>query len=65
MFQNLVPSRNYTVSVAMRNGVGEGPPATVFVATPKEKREGFLFHIYLKFITVRYSFQLKIIENLY
>ena len=36
MFKNLLPNRNYTVSVSMRNGVGEGPPATTMVSTPPE-----------------------------
>ncbi|PSN29529.1 hypothetical protein C0J52_27875 [Blattella germanica] len=36
MFKNLLPSRNYTVSVSMRNGVGEGPPATTLVSTLPE-----------------------------
>lgn len=34
MFQSLSPSVKYQVSVAMRNGEGEGPPATVLVTTP-------------------------------
>lgn len=37
MFRNLLPGRNYSVSVAMRNGVGEGPAATAVVSTPPEK----------------------------
>lgn len=44
MFHNLVPSRNYTVTVAMRNGVGEGPAASIFVSTPDEPA-GILFRI--------------------
>lgn len=36
MFQNLLPGRNYSVSVAMRNGVGEGPAATAVVSTPPQ-----------------------------
>lgn len=36
MFKNLLPDRNYTLSVSMRNGVGEGPPATTLVSTPPE-----------------------------
>jgi hypothetical protein len=36
MFKNLLPDRNYTLSVSMRNGVGEGPPATNLVSTPPE-----------------------------
>ncbi|XP_021913370.1 proto-oncogene tyrosine-protein kinase ROS isoform X3 [Zootermopsis nevadensis] len=36
MFKNLVPDRNYTLSVSMRNVVGEGPPATTLVSTPPE-----------------------------
>ncbi|KAL0880126.1 hypothetical protein ABMA27_002609 [Loxostege sticticalis] len=34
MFQNLAPAREYEVSVAMRNAVGEGPRAFVKVSTP-------------------------------
>lgn len=34
MFQNLMPSRNYSVSVSMRNAAGLGPSATAYVATP-------------------------------
>ncbi|CAG9133278.1 unnamed protein product [Plutella xylostella] len=34
MFQNLQPSREYEVSVAMRNAEGEGPRAYMTVATP-------------------------------
>lgn len=34
MFQNLSPAREYEVSVAMRNAVGEGPRAFVTVSTP-------------------------------
>ncbi|XP_041979738.1 proto-oncogene tyrosine-protein kinase ROS isoform X2 [Aricia agestis] len=34
MFQNLAPSREYEVSVAMRNLVGEGPRAYVRIKTP-------------------------------
>ncbi|XP_069689840.1 proto-oncogene tyrosine-protein kinase ROS isoform X2 [Periplaneta americana] len=36
MFKNLEPNRNYTLSVCMRNGVGEGPPAITLVSTPPE-----------------------------
>ncbi|XP_011687300.1 PREDICTED: proto-oncogene tyrosine-protein kinase ROS isoform X2 [Wasmannia auropunctata] len=36
MFQNLQPNQNYSVSVTMRNGVGEGPPATVYISTTPE-----------------------------
>ncbi|XP_071445601.1 proto-oncogene tyrosine-protein kinase ROS [Hetaerina americana] len=39
MFQNLIPNRNYTVSVRMRNGVGEGPVALTTVSTPPEPTE--------------------------
>jgi len=52
MFKNLLPNRNYTLSVSMRNGVGEGPPATTMVSTPPEptgtKRVSKLYHIVLK-----------------
>ncbi|KAJ0183261.1 hypothetical protein K1T71_001237 [Dendrolimus kikuchii] len=34
MFQNLAPAREYQVSVAMRNSVGEGPKAYVTISTP-------------------------------
>ncbi|XP_072932674.1 proto-oncogene tyrosine-protein kinase ROS [Epargyreus clarus] len=34
MFQNLVHAREYEVSVAMRNAVGEGPRAYVRISTP-------------------------------
>ncbi|XP_028033617.1 proto-oncogene tyrosine-protein kinase ROS isoform X3 [Bombyx mandarina] len=34
MFQNLAPAREYEVSVAMRNAVGEGPRAFVRISTP-------------------------------
>ncbi|XP_039755125.1 proto-oncogene tyrosine-protein kinase ROS isoform X1 [Pararge aegeria] len=34
MFQNLAPAREYEVSVAMRNAVGEGPRAYVRIKTP-------------------------------
>ncbi|CAK1585368.1 unnamed protein product [Parnassius mnemosyne] len=34
MFQNLAPAREYEVSVAMRNAVGEGPRAYVRISTP-------------------------------
>ncbi|XP_073955418.1 receptor protein-tyrosine kinase sevenless isoform X2 [Choristoneura fumiferana] len=34
MFQNLAAGREYEVSVAMRNAIGEGPPAKVRVSTP-------------------------------
>lgn len=34
MFQNLAPAREYEVSVAMRNAVGEGPRANVTISTP-------------------------------
>ncbi|XP_014249043.1 proto-oncogene tyrosine-protein kinase ROS [Cimex lectularius] len=34
MFQSLLPSRNYSVSVAMRNAVGLGPPAVTMLSTP-------------------------------
>lgn len=34
MFQNLAPAREYEVSVAMRNAVGEGPRAYVKIKTP-------------------------------
>lgn len=37
MFQNLLPGRNYTVSVGMRNGVGAGPSAKILVSTPPEQ----------------------------
>lgn len=36
MFQNLEPNKNYSISVTMRNGVGEGPPAVTYVVTTPE-----------------------------
>ncbi|KAL2717170.1 proto-oncogene tyrosine-protein kinase ROS isoform X4 [Vespula squamosa] len=36
MFQNLEPNKNYSVSVTMRNSVGEGPPATIHISTNPE-----------------------------
>ncbi|XP_072751260.1 proto-oncogene tyrosine-protein kinase ROS isoform X2 [Anoplolepis gracilipes] len=36
MFQNLAPNQNYSVSVTMRNGVGEGPPAIIYISTTRE-----------------------------
>ncbi|XP_011637649.1 proto-oncogene tyrosine-protein kinase ROS isoform X2 [Pogonomyrmex barbatus] len=33
MFQNLEPNQNYSVSVTMRNSVGEGPPAITNICT--------------------------------
>lgn len=36
MFQNLEPNQNYSVSVTMRNGVGEGPPAIIYISTMPE-----------------------------
>ncbi|XP_072155472.1 proto-oncogene tyrosine-protein kinase ROS isoform X1 [Bemisia tabaci] len=33
-FENLTPSRNYSVSIAMRNMFGKGPSATIIVCTP-------------------------------
>lgn len=36
MFQNLEPNQNYSVSVTMRNGVGEGPPAIIYISTIRE-----------------------------
>ncbi|OAD52465.1 Proto-oncogene tyrosine-protein kinase ROS [Eufriesea mexicana] len=36
MFQNLEPNKNYSISVTMRNGVGEGPPAVTYVMTTPE-----------------------------
>ncbi|XP_020283790.1 proto-oncogene tyrosine-protein kinase ROS isoform X2 [Pseudomyrmex gracilis] len=35
MFQNLEPNKNYSISLTMRNEVGEGPCATVYIFTPK------------------------------
>nr|CAD7427324.1 unnamed protein product [Timema monikensis] len=37
MCKNLLPDRNYSVSVAMRNGVGEGPSVSILVSTPPEQ----------------------------
>lgn len=36
MFQNLEARKNYSISVTMRNGVGEGPAATVYISTTPE-----------------------------
>ncbi|XP_032680151.1 proto-oncogene tyrosine-protein kinase ROS isoform X3 [Odontomachus brunneus] len=36
MFRNLKSNQNYTVSVTMRNGVGEGPPAIICISTTPE-----------------------------
>ncbi|KAK2578971.1 hypothetical protein KPH14_011171 [Odynerus spinipes] len=36
MFQNLKPNKNYSVSVTMRNSVGEGPSATIYISTSPE-----------------------------
>ncbi|XP_076667958.1 receptor protein-tyrosine kinase sevenless isoform X2 [Andrena cerasifolii] len=36
MFQNLEPNKNYSISVTMRNGVGEGPPAVISITTTPE-----------------------------
>ncbi|XP_006571431.2 proto-oncogene tyrosine-protein kinase ROS isoform X3 [Apis mellifera] len=36
MFQNLEPNKNYSISVTMRNGVGEGPPAVTYIMTTPE-----------------------------
>lgn len=36
MFRNLKSNQNYTVSVTMRNGVGEGPPAIIYISTTPE-----------------------------
>ncbi|XP_076244805.1 receptor protein-tyrosine kinase sevenless isoform X2 [Calliopsis andreniformis] len=36
MFQNLEPNKNYSISVTMRNGVGEGPPAVHYITTTPE-----------------------------
>ncbi|XP_076645581.1 receptor protein-tyrosine kinase sevenless isoform X2 [Halictus rubicundus] len=36
MFQNLEPNKNYSISVTMRNGVGEGPPAIIYITTTPE-----------------------------
>ncbi|XP_063241344.1 proto-oncogene tyrosine-protein kinase ROS isoform X2 [Bacillus rossius redtenbacheri] len=34
--ENLLPDRNYSISVAMTNSVGVGPPATILVSTTPE-----------------------------
>lgn len=36
MFKNLKANQNYSISVTMRNGVGEGPPATIHISTTPE-----------------------------
>ncbi|KAK4881780.1 hypothetical protein RN001_005099 [Aquatica leii] len=35
-YRDLIPARNYTVSISMTNGVGTGPSAHVLVSTPPE-----------------------------
>lgn len=42
MFQNLEPNKNYSVSVTMRNSVGEGPPATIYISTNPEPTGTYL-----------------------
>ncbi|XP_008552558.1 proto-oncogene tyrosine-protein kinase ROS isoform X3 [Microplitis demolitor] len=36
MFQNLKPNQNYSVSVSMRNAIGDGPPTVIYITTPSE-----------------------------
>ncbi|XP_029040729.2 proto-oncogene tyrosine-protein kinase ROS isoform X2 [Osmia bicornis bicornis] len=36
LIQNLEPNQNYSISVTMRNGVGEGPPAVTCITTTPE-----------------------------
>ncbi|CAD1471670.1 unnamed protein product, partial [Heterotrigona itama] len=53
MFQNLKPNKNYSISVTMRNGVGEGPPAVTYVTTTPEPagtfRRGADYNLSTKF----------------
>ncbi|GAB0094112.1 Tyrosine-protein kinase receptor [Sergentomyia squamirostris] len=42
MFEKLTPSNNYSVSVTMRNAEGEGPAASIIVATPPEPEVTFI-----------------------
>lgn len=51
MFQNLEPNKNYSISVTMRNGVGEGPPAVTYIMTTPEPAG--TFHRELKLINLQ------------
>ncbi|KAK5650142.1 hypothetical protein RI129_001171 [Pyrocoelia pectoralis] len=35
-YRDLIPARNYTVSISMTNGIGTGPAAHILVSTPPE-----------------------------
>lgn len=48
MFRDLKSNQNYTVSVAMRNGVGEGPRATICISTTPEPTGTLLSDIVLR-----------------
>lgn len=48
MFQNLKPNKNYSISVTMRNGVGEGPPAVTYVTTTPEPAGTFFNAVQIK-----------------
>ncbi|XP_071571413.1 proto-oncogene tyrosine-protein kinase ROS isoform X4 [Temnothorax nylanderi] len=37
MFQNLQPDQDYSITVTMRNGVGEGPPTIIHISTYPEE----------------------------
>ncbi|XP_017769031.1 PREDICTED: proto-oncogene tyrosine-protein kinase ROS isoform X2 [Nicrophorus vespilloides] len=38
MLRNLMPEKNYTISISMRNEVGPGPSANVSISTPTEPK---------------------------
>lgn len=47
MFQNLKPNQNYSINVTMRNGVGEGPPAIVYIFTTREPTGTLRKNVYI------------------
>lgn len=62
MFQNLEPNQNYSVSVTMRNGVGEGPPATIYISTTPEptgtlQKNEYMFNVNEKNLAHNLTFQ--------
>lgn len=36
MFQNLEPNKNYSINVSMRNSIGKGPAAVIYISTTPE-----------------------------
>jgi len=48
MFQNLIPNQNYSISVTMRNEVGEGPPQTTYISTTPLESVGTLQKMLIK-----------------